>query len=110
QAILIGRQRGIVELGEIYPVTVEIDEGGGWVSNQHLFAIKGIHADAVEMIAWLSELVDGHVITVRPNTKLAVVGKFRARRLKVVRVIRTSWIAILGNGDTLMEWRGLAGP
>ena len=94
QSVLIRWQCGIVKLGKIGSISVEIDEGCGWISHQHFLAVEGIHADAVERAAEC-KLVDRHVIAIRPYAKLAVVGKLISHSHKVVGVVHPLWIAVL---------------
>ena len=87
-------------------IEIEVNLSCCWISHQHLFAVEGISAYAIEASA-IEELIGRHVITVRPGANLEIVrkvgtggGDSNGWSLEVINIIGAGRIAGLGNGYT----------
>src|SRR4051794_7040545 len=99
-------------------VQVEINEARGRIADQHLRAVKRIHAGAVKLSAGrlgTVKLVDRHIITVNPGAEVRVVGEVLAYarwrlgwRLERIHIVGAGRVAGLRYCDTFEKRRGIA--
>src|SRR5262249_4880145 len=89
--------------------SVEINEGGRGIADQHFGPVESEDAKAIESDA-KGKLAVRKVVTVRPGADLTVIGKFIPWRDEIIGPIGAGRIACLRNGDRLVVWRcGRAG-
>jgi hypothetical protein len=104
EAVEVGGEHSPNGLGMRGEVQVEVDEGGGGITHEHLRALEGEGAGAVEGPPE-GELVGRHVIAVGPDAQVRVVGELFAGGDEVVEVVGPGRIPGLGEGDALVVGR-----
>ena len=101
QPVETRRQEAEDSLGMGRQIEVEVDQARGGIAGDHLWALEGVCAGPVEGPA-VQELVDGHVVRIRPDGELGIVRKVVADRDEVVQVVRARWVRRLRDRDTLV--------
>ncbi len=105
-----GRECRTVEVGGQHPAKPGIDvvqieelERRRGVANEHFAALENEDTGPTPRTA-IRELVDRHVVAVRPDAELGVVVHLSGANLKCIAVPRAGRIGGLGDGDALVIW------